>query len=282
MISPTRYIRSGNHEAGLDVHLSLLEKTGYVIEEEAMFQYVQRKYPHWVSRYRHCLRRARQSVLHKLVVAFLRENIGGIINHLQNELPQKMTPPFPPSFRYYPVQNGHWLIFPIEQQFAFDRYQLMGDLLLLTPTSLRAIEHAVEWLVLVYPKLSKQLKNAQWGNLVKELCNAGANQALSYLWQERREEEMRQQGHVTNLLELVQSSHTTDPFFFEQFCVEGHHLHPCAKTKLGFVPEEVDQFSPRMSKPSISPFGRCSSGLCYEYMGGRRARDQCFSHGNVS
>lgn len=228
------------------------KKTGMVVEEETMFQYVQQRYPNWISHYHHCLRRARQAVLKKLVAAFLRENIGGIVNHLHKELPCEAHPPFPPSYRFYPVQNDQWLIVPIGKRYAFDRYQLTGDLLLHTATSLRPIEHVVEWLILVYPLLSKQVKRAHWGRLVEELCNAGANQSLSYLWQEIKKGEIRQQENAAHLIEFVQKRNQEDPLFFEQFCVEGHHLHPCAKTKLGLSPEEVDRNSPECrNQPSL-------------------------------
>lgn len=229
------------------------KQNGQVVEEEAMFKYIQQEYPNWIPRYHHCLRKARRAVLKKLVEAFIRENIGGIVEHFHQQLPSGMGKLFPSSYRYYPVDGQKWLVFPIGRRYAFNRYQLEGELLLAKASTLQPIEHVVEWLALVYPQLSKRVKSDDWGTLIKELCNAGANQALSYLWQEVKEEKMQQLGN-THLRKLTQAEVDNHSLFFEQLCTEGHHLHPCAKTKLGFAPEEVDRYSPECQNQPFLQF----------------------------
>lgn len=236
------------------------KETGQVAEEEAMFRYIKKKYPEWISQYETCLARARQTVLKRTVEGFLRENIGGMAQRLVKQLPPEWRNPFPSSYRYLAIKEDQWLVFPIEKRFAFYRYPLRGRLWLATSTALKPIEHVVEWLALIDPILSQQVRSDHWKQLIQELCNAVANQTLAYLWQEIKVKKQKQQGEEPRRF-IERLSKMQDPsLYFEQLCVEGHHLHPCAKTKLDLQPEEVDQYSPECRNESFLQFVAVKQG----------------------
>lgn len=89
-----------------------------------------------------------------------------------------------------------------------------------------------------------------WEGFAHELENASANQALAYAhWEERRADILAASHGADDVLAYVQARKRVEPdfnasLFFEQLCVEGHNLHPSAKTKLDMAPEDVLRYSP--------------------------------------
>lgn len=97
-----------------------------------------------------------------------------------------------------------------------------------------------------------------WEGLAREIDNASANQALAYAFWELRRSAIRQASlGERDLLGYVRARKAADPafdasLFFERLCVEGHNLHPCAKTKLGMAPGDVLRYAPEFEgAPSL-------------------------------
>lgn len=231
-----------------------------VLDEEKVKSYLQTTYPHWVERYQDLLHLARRTVLQRLVAAFWRENIGGFAERAKSrqDLFTKdidLTA-FPDTYRYYPLGQAELLVIPIVQEFAYRRIQLEDDVLHIMPKQSRKIIHPVAFLSLVKSSLSTDFPDFKWKEFERELCNAGANQALAYLWKEHRDDQIKQinrKVQANHLLEFVQKTGQKSEVFFEQFCVEGHHIHPCAKTKLGMSPDAVTRFSAEcQNRPMIA------------------------------
>ncbi|HEY9898948.1 MAG TPA: IucA/IucC family protein [Pantanalinema sp.] len=89
-----------------------------------------------------------------------------------------------------------------------------------------------------------------WGSFARELDNASANQALAYAHWEGRKKQIRAASFgACDALGYALARKAADPhfsasLFFEQLCVEGHNLHPGAKTKLDMAPGDVLRYSP--------------------------------------
>ncbi|MBO9540142.1 IucA/IucC family protein [bacterium] len=95
-----------------------------------------------------------------------------------------------------------------------------------------------------------QAPELDWEGFARELENASANQALAYAhWETRKKAIQEASFGARDTLGYVQARKAAEPgfnasLFFEQLCVEGHNLHPSAKTKLDMAPEDVLRYSP--------------------------------------
>src|SRR5690606_40736250 len=67
--------------------------------------------------------------------------------------------------------------------------------------------------------LSTDFPDFKWKEFERELCNAGANQALAYLWKEHRDDQIKQinrKVQANHLLEFVQKTGQKSEVFFER------------------------------------------------------------------
>ncbi|MCP8970995.1 IucA/IucC family protein [Ectobacillus ponti] len=183
-------------------------------EEARVRELLEREAPHLVQRYEACIQRARTDTMRKLFVSFWREDVlGWRTASAQWELEDQ-----PGDVR----KVGDHLFLCLQKVYGFQRAD-MSCLVTDKSGELREIETIAELFGYLPERPGFQ-------KLREELENSSANLALSYAYWEERKGRQEQLG--------------TDPICFEQLCVTGHNLHPCAKTKLGMRPEDVWQYAP--------------------------------------
>ncbi|WPZ18762.1 IucA/IucC family protein [Geobacillus subterraneus] len=86
-----------------------------------------------------------------------------------------------------------------------------------------------------------------WSGFCAEIANSVVNDALALAAAERRRSRRRDAyGKCSSSLEWVRAQ--PRPFsplvFYEQAVIDGHTLHPCAKTRLGFSVQDMIEYSP--------------------------------------
>ncbi|WP_223588991.1 IucA/IucC family protein [Neobacillus bataviensis] len=250
-------------------------RQGNVLPDELkILTFLQKAYPNMVPSYAGSLARGRKGILRRLAESMLREDIMGLssasydlysigsIHTLNvpaiNKFWQSIIKALHTNgvedgkvYKLYPLLEGECLVIPVSRTYAFNRVEVDGQILHISKGSIRAIEHAVEWLQLLR---SKQGDSGQsdWGKLAEELINGSANLALAYAYWEQKKKELKQKANVHGITTAIDwvlfqksGDHTFDSsLFFEQLSVEGHNLHPGTKTKIGMDPEDVFRYAP--------------------------------------
>lgn len=141
----------------------------------------------------------------------------------------------------------------VKNRHSLGRFDLEGDLFLIDCESFSILTHPVELLELLLNEgLLKEVTEKQFNRFKLEIQNGVANLALALAGASRRKQELVKAANLNNIhtsLEwVVKQSKENQNFsplaFYEQWVVEGHPLHPGAKTKLGLDVEDVIQYSP--------------------------------------
>ncbi|QPC45636.1 IucA/IucC family protein [Mangrovibacillus cuniculi] len=243
-----------------------LKNQNMLKEEQEVYEFLQQKMPEYAPRYISLLSKGRKGILHKLASGILRENIDdSYLNAVtrkgtsetwgESHLPSYFftwikTMPLSHNGTYKIVErDGRYFVFQIEGEFAYQRVQTTGDILLVTEHGVSAIDTASQLLGEFYQN-SASPENFE--GFIVELDNGTANATLSYLYEEIWSHQVRVEGkerNVCNLWDYIREKQLEDPsfstaLFFEQLAVEGHHLHPGAKTKTGLRVDNVFRYSP--------------------------------------
>ena len=155
-----------------------------------------------------------------------------------------------------PLPGKRYLIAPANCLHAFRNFEVEGPLLYVYDDGVRPLQHAVELLQLIRGKEITEESETQrvWSRFADELRNGSANQTLACTYHEERKKQLRKLASeygATTTLQLVELLKTHDrdydsSLFFEQLCVEGHHLHPGAKTKICMEPAAVYRYAPEL------------------------------------
>lgn len=243
-----------------------LENQRLLKEEQEVYEFLQKEMLEQAPRYIALLSKGRKSILHKLASGILRENIENSYTHAltrkgtsesweESNLPSYFftwiqTMPLSHDGTYKIVERtGRYFVFRIEGEYAYQRVQTTGDILLITEQGVSTVDTASQLLREFYQHGPKP-ENLE--GFIVELDNGTANATLSYLYEEMWSHQVQVEGkelHARNLWDYLVKKQQEDPafsssLFFEQLAVEGHHLHPGAKTKTGLSVENVFRYSP--------------------------------------
>ncbi|MBA2174929.1 IucA/IucC family siderophore biosynthesis protein [Halobacillus locisalis] len=195
----------------------------------------------------------RQGILHKLASAILREDIDQIYTNAIN-VTETAAHPYSRQLESYPflenvtykltVQEGYAIVFPVLSEFSFRRVETTGDILFVDDLGVRPITTASELVELLF----KDSAHPNVDTFMKELDNGTANLTLALMHHEKWKTHVQRLGSL-NTLDYVKKQQAIVPqfspsLFFEQLVVDGHHLHPGAKTKLGLTYADVTRYSP--------------------------------------
>jgi siderophore synthetase component len=155
-----------------------------------------------------------------------------------------------------PLSGGGQLIVPISRRNAFGHFEVEGPILHARARGIWPLRHAVELLRIVRGRAGTGYGdgNKTWSRFAEELSNGSANLALAYAYHERAKGQLRDTAlacGAETTLDLVEALQARDEryeasLFFEQLCVEGHHIHPGAKTKIGMEPAAVYRYAPEL------------------------------------
>ena len=238
---------------------------GPMMEEDRCLRFLESHHPGLVSRFLEKREKGRKGILNKLADSVLRENIdshyvqahtvkkknglilidgepgpwAGILRNLSTLLLEEHQP-------YKLVSKpGYAILFPIKKESAFHLVET-GTPLWMDEGGIREISSAAELVYWLFRK--EDYKNRD--TFIEELNNGTVNLTLAHTfheeWKQHIQREAEQIG-VTNSLDYVDRKRSTGlspSLFFEQMVVEGHHLHPGAKTKLGLSYDNVVRYSP--------------------------------------
>jgi siderophore synthetase component len=144
------------------------------------------------------------------------------------------------------------LIVPVAGSYAFGRLEVEGPVLHVSAGRIRKLRHAAELLRLIRQRGPYENPRGHWVEFERQLENGSANLALAYAYQGEKGERLRKMASgcgAETVLDLALALRARDGNFdpallFEQLCVEGHNLHPGAKTKTSMEPEAVYHYAP--------------------------------------
>lgn len=242
---------------------------GFMLEEEVTcMRFIMKQMPSYLNFYIANLEKGRKGILHKLASSILRENIDqlytsaidlkkvgsvlvvksdketGLSNEFFSEL-QKVLIQDDLTYKIVKLENSI-LIFPIKQQYAFERIETTDDILHIDESGVSVIKVASELINLLFERDEKV------NTFIKELDNGTANLALAYMFDEVWKKEIQDDAKKLNtpstfeyvVKRKVRDKEFSHSLFFEQLILEGHHLHPGAKTKIGLSQSDVFKYSP--------------------------------------
>jgi siderophore synthetase component len=226
-------------------------------DELRVLRFLRNSHPELVAPFLSAVPRARRSTLNRLTSSVLRECVAGLASDFYEPsspvegLDELNLDHGKTSKALLSLGEGS-LIVPVAGSYAFGRLEVEGPVLHVSAGKIRKVRHAAELLRLIRRQGPHDNSRGSWIDFERELENGSANLALAYAYQEEKGERLRRVasgcGAETVLdlaLTLRASDGTFDPaLFFEQLCVEGHNLHPGAKTKTGMEPEAVYRYAP--------------------------------------
>src|SRR5215203_1892086 len=233
--------------------------------------------------------RGRGGILHRLLQALVRENVGGISGRASwrsgGEKGLEIR-----------LSGGRTLLVPVRRTFSFGRFDLGGNVTLRDGSRSEIVEHPARLLDLLsdLPGYEGGARDpaaeTRLARFRLEVRNSAANYALALAGGGLRRRELaaraRGSGARTSpewALGRTAEDGTFSPLaFYEQLVVDGHPLHPGAKLKLGLGAGDVIRHSPELgARPGAalvavakgryrdaSPDGRGLTGVLYaEYPG---------------
>ncbi|KEO84219.1 IucA/IucC family protein [Tumebacillus flagellatus] len=242
-------------------------------EEERVMVFLLSERPELTAAYRAHLPRARASILRRLAESLLREDVLGIYSSSVTVLEGGQTwlqVTLDPAL-------DEFLLIPVGRTYAFRRLEVDGEIRHRFGDKVRPLTHPVELLECLEQKewVEEGLPQREWLQLARELQNGSANLALAFAY--AAEQQVHWQGIAAQVeartsLQLAESlqklrADFDASLFFEQMCVEGHNLHPGAKTKMGMEPRDVLAYAPEFQgRPRLRwvAISRERAGWSYE------------------
>ncbi|HJT04774.1 MAG TPA: IucA/IucC family protein [Pseudonocardiaceae bacterium] len=219
-------------------------------EELRMYDALQRDAPEYASAFQEQLPRARNVVLHRLLAALWREDVGTI--RTAGRRVDAGEQPLLAGFR-----PGMWLVrefcdaltapamlaFPIRAEHAFHNIKPGDPVLCLRAAEATVIESPGDLVALC----AEFAPATRWRSFAAELADTVANLALAYT---RSEEQRLALRHVAteldapdtvSLAQRLTARETLEDVmvFFERLNTEGHNLHPCGRGRLGMQPADL-------------------------------------------
>ncbi|WP_406945869.1 IucA/IucC family protein [Halobacillus sp. SY10] len=222
-------------------------------EEDQAFQFLNSAYPAYTARFFECRAEARKGILLKLANSIIRENIDDLYSgaipmdgensYLGRTIFEGGDSPLEKDRTYLLVQKqGNKILFPVLNRSAF-RFVEVDVPLLVEGRGVRPVSSASELVFLLFKKEDYPNRDT----FVLELNNGTANLALALTFHEEWKQAVRSEAanlEVETSIDYVLEKGEDAHLFFEQLVVEGHHLHPGAKTKIGLTYEDTFRYSP--------------------------------------
>ncbi|KJE29156.1 iucA / IucC family protein [Geobacillus kaustophilus] len=238
----------------------------YPYEQECA-EFIQKRFPECLSAYVRHVMRARTTILQRTVAALLREDVFGLYSHSYDLQVigsvymtnwHRLAPEWESvvhrlpdanlqegiTYKLFPVASGQCFLIPIRGESAFRQCDI-GEEVVWIGEGIQTVRDALSFLSLLTPLIKAAGEEQAWAQLAKELENGTSNLALAYWHFEKECQTMRKEAD--NLFTYIEQRQIDPSFcpalFFEQLCIEGHHLHPSAKTKLPMSPKDVFAYS---------------------------------------
>jgi len=247
--------------------LQMLDRKDLSPEEERILDYLQTERPDLVDLYLSGLQRGRMGILQRLLQGLVRERFFTHVQVTRREGGQTLL-----QIR---LSAGKELRVPLARELSLGRFDIAGAPLLMSGTGEEPVFHVAALLDLL--RQEGVLDGIPAENLVRfrqELDNGTANYALALAGAEVRRRELvkrAEEAGIRTSLEWVSSGECAagqnSPLaFFEQWVVEGHPLHPGAKTRFGMGTGDVLRYSPEWGAAPEVPLAAVSRKACRAYL----------------
>lgn len=229
-----------------------LEQTEFLEEEELKtLTYIRKERPELEAVYLKNLQAGRRGILQRLFQSLIRENIICEQRVSWQVGAKTMISVLLPS--------GKELQAAVKKRHSMGRFDLEGDLVIFSHEQNIVLNHPVELLkILRQEAILDDTTEKQFQRFIQEIQNGAANLALALAGASQRKAELTTLAkleHLNTSLEWVakQDESFSPLAFYEQWVVEGHPLHPGAKTKFGLEVGDVIQYSPEWgAKPNVA------------------------------
>lgn len=203
-------------------------------EERRMYQTLSAHEPRYAAAFLDQLPRARTVVLHRLLAALWREDVGAI---------RTASRRLPDRWLVHELAATVLLTFPIRAEHAFDHVKPGPPVLCVRagePSAVPSPQDLVELLAEFGPEPG-------WRSFAAELADSVANLALAYARSREQRLALRQVATELDALDTVglaqrlATGETPEDVmvFFERLNTEGHNLHPCGRGRLGMQPSDL-------------------------------------------
>jgi D-ornithine---citrate ligase len=225
-------------------------------DEHRVLRFLWSSHPELVAPFLSAIPRARLATLNHLTSSVLREDVAGLASEFHKPSPvegvEKLGLAPGKVSKVLSLAREEYLSVPVAGSYAFGRLDVEGPILHVSASGIRKLRHAVELLQLIRRKEPNKNSRIHWAEFERELKNGSANLALAYAYQGEKAERLRRIASgcgAQTVLDLALTFRASDgnfdsALFFEQLCVEGHNLHPGAKTKTSMEPEAVYRYAP--------------------------------------
>lgn len=240
--------------------------------EITSLEFLEKNYSHLVPNFLEMFSKGRKGILQRFAASLLREDVFGLfsdssdlqkigsvallnvkeLNSHWNAVMRKLQEGHlkeAVTYKMYTLAEGTCLAFPVSTIYGFRRVEIQEEILYIEESNVKAVESAAE-LMDILEVYIKEARDCSWENLKSELENGSANLALAYTFYEHDAKEQKKEAHALGTytaLDYAAAKKTGDfspSLFFEQLSVEGHNLHPGAKTKLDMKPEDIVRYAP--------------------------------------
>lgn len=201
-------------------------------ENKAAQIFLQKKFPHLSEKYTANLEKADKTVLHTLIQAVIRERV------------------FPTEWSYerkhvvLTLEKGT-LHVPVAHEYILGHIDMGGELVFTGKKGeSERIETTTSCLELFFWEEDKP-------SFYHEVLNSVTNYALALTIAEDRKHQLSTEAE--DLFQYAQS--LASPLtFFEQWVIQGHTIHPCARTRMGLSTEEMAAYAPEWEgEPDVIP-----------------------------
>jgi D-ornithine---citrate ligase len=225
-------------------------------DELRVVRFLRSSHPELVAPFLSAVPRARRATLNRLTSSVLREGVAGSASEFHEPSPvegvEKLGLAPGKTSKVLSLAEEGSLIVPVAGSYAFGRLEVEGPVLYVSAGRIRKLRHAAELLRLIRQRGPNENPRGHWVEFERQLENGSANLALAYAYQGEKGERLRKMASgcgAETVLDLALTLRASDGDFdpallFEQLCVEGHNLHPGAKTKTSMGPEAVYRYAP--------------------------------------
>ncbi|MGH3936660.1 MAG: IucA/IucC family protein [Pseudonocardiaceae bacterium] len=217
------------------------------IEELRMYETLGANAPRYTAAFLEQLPKARTAVLHRLLAALWREDVGAIRTTSRRLDASALQAPLgyvqPGRWQLHELDGTAVLAFPIRAEHAFDNLKPGDPVLCLRAGEATVLESPDDLVEL----LDGYQPAPGWRSFVTELADTVANLALAYARSEQQRQALRQvaiQLDALDAVDLAQRLAAREApedvvVFFERLNTDGHNLHPCGRGRLGMHPADL-------------------------------------------
>ncbi len=223
-------------------------------EELRMYETLVAHAPRYATAFLQQLPWSRTVVLHRLLAALWREDVGAMrtasrrLDTSTHTLDHPAAPPLtsqlgairPGSWQVHQLDGTAVLAFPVRAEHAFDNIKPGSPVLCLHAGEATIIESPHDLVELV----ARYAPAPGWPSFGTELADTVANLTLAYVRSEEQRIALRKIAiqltapDTLGLAQLVTACKAPEDImvFFERLNTEGHNLHPCGRGRLGMRP----------------------------------------------